>query len=94
MLTGNTTVQRVSHTIDAEFQDSLIMLDPVRGKYLALNAVGRRIWQLLEEPTTVDRLSATLLMEFDVPPTTCLDETRQLLERLSALELLQIDSHG
>jgi hypothetical protein len=91
MLTGSTTVQRVDHTIDAVFQDSLLLLDPVGGKYMELNPVARRIWQLLETPTTVDHLCSTLTSEFNVPSSACLEETQQLLEKMQALELLKID---
>ncbi len=88
---SNTKVQRANHTISAEYHDSLIMLDPVRGKYLELNPVAKRIWELIEEPITVDDLASILLKEYNVPFQRCFEETREILEKMMALELLQAD---
>jgi hypothetical protein len=51
-------------------------------RYYGLNRVGRRIWELLEEPTTVAALCARLVREFDVAPERCADEVLGFLGSL------------
>jgi hypothetical protein len=41
------------------------------GRYYGLNAVGRRIWELLEKPMTVAEICARLCEEFEVDAQSC-----------------------
>ena len=63
--------------------DELVMLDEIRGKYLNLNPVAARIWELLETPTSPGELCAVLMAEFDVTERVCRSHTLEFLEDLS-----------
>lgn len=62
-----------------------VMLNVNANRYHGLNAVGARIWELLETPRTVSELCGLLLEEFEVDAETCratvLDFANELLER-------------
>ena len=47
-----------------------------------LNPVGKRIWELIQQPVQVSQVRDTLLQEYDVEPDRC---TRELLELLNDL---------
>ena len=51
--------------------DDLVMLSVEAGRYYSLNAVGRRLWELLEQPRTISDLRAAINAEFDVDKETC-----------------------
>jgi hypothetical protein len=51
--------------------DQAVMMSAERGCYYSVNAVGRRIWELLERPRTVDELRDALCAEFEVDAQTC-----------------------
>jgi len=46
----------------------LVILAVGRGKYYGLNAVGARVWELIQETRSVGSLQQELLVEFDVTP--------------------------
>ncbi len=53
----------VSRVLDGE----AVLLDLASGKYLGLNAVATRVWELLGEGQAFGAVRAALLDEFEVP---------------------------
>jgi hypothetical protein len=51
--------------------DEVLMMSNTTGRYYGLNAVGRRIWELLEKPMTVAEICARLCEEFEVDAQDC-----------------------
>ena len=47
------------------------MMSIEAGRYYGVNAVGARIWELLESPKTIEQLCAQICAEFDVDAQTC-----------------------
>ena len=68
--------------ISAKVGDEIVMMSAEEGKYIGLNDVGARIWELLDEPRTVEALEAALLVEFDVTPEVCRTEVDAFLQSL------------
>ena len=60
------------------------MMSIEKGRYFGVNAVGARIWELLETPQTVEQLCARLCAEFEVDAQTCeaavVEFTRNLID--------------
>ena len=54
--------------------------------------IGSRIWQLVEQPRTVDSLCAQLVREFDVDAETCRTEVFALLADLRTEKLIRLSS--
>lgn len=81
-------VSRSARPHTAVAGDELVMLDPEAGRYFGLDPVGRRIWELLERPTTVSALCSALMTDFAVDAETCQGDVLRLLEQLAAAELL------
>ena len=51
--------------------EEMVMLSADAGRYYSLNAVGRRLWELLETPRTRAELRAAICAEFEVDDVTC-----------------------
>ena len=49
------------------FADEAVILDLRDGVYYGLDAVGARIWRLLERPISIHDLREAIVSEFDVP---------------------------
>jgi hypothetical protein len=77
-----------SHAISGRLQDELVMMDTDKGKYFALNPVATRIWDLLEQPLSVDELCGSLLDEYDVEPEKCHSEVVKYLDQMEKLGLV------
>ena len=48
-----------------------IMMSIISGRYYGVDAVGARIWDLLERLKTVGELCSQILVEFEVDEQTC-----------------------
>lgn len=59
------TVQRDDKLMAAAIDDELVILSMAGNNYLALDPIGRRIWELLEEPSRVDELCCLLSKEYN-----------------------------
>ena len=82
------TYSRNPETISGALHDQLVMMDIQQGKYFALNPVATRIWELLENPLTLDALCQTLLHEYDVTPEQCRLDVQEHLSEMRKLGLV------
>ena len=85
MIGLDTTVRRNADILHAAVDsDQAVMVSIDAGHYYGVNAVGARIWELLETPRTVEQLCAQICEEFDVDAQTCeaavLEFTRDLID--------------
>ena len=83
-------VSRTGEFISTKMDDDTVMMSIEQGKYFGLDAVGSRIWDLLESPTKVHDLVTTLVAEFEVTPDTCKKDVITFLDTLHQKEMLEI----
>jgi PqqD family protein of HPr-rel-A system len=83
-------VARRAEPLTATVDGELVMLDPRTGQYFALDAVGLRVWELLEQPRSVAALCEALQGEFDVSPEACRRDVLAFLGQLQKAELLDV----
>jgi hypothetical protein len=80
----NTKLSRNTDILHAPVGTEAVMMSIEAGRYYGVNAVGARIWELLETPHTVEQLCALICDEFDVDAHTCeaavLEFTRDLID--------------
>jgi hypothetical protein len=58
--------------------------------YYGLNPVGARVWNLIQQPTTVRELRDTLAGEYEVELENCERDLLDLLEKLRAEGLIEV----
>ncbi len=75
----------VSRVLDGE----AVLLDLASGKYLGLNDVATRVWELLGEGQTLAAIRAALLDEFDVAPEVLDGDLERLLGDMQARGLIR-----
>ena len=81
-LTLESKVVRSTAVMTSPVDDELVMMALESSQYFGLNRVGRRIWELLETPTTVAAVCVQLVKEFAVEPQQCADEVLAFLTAL------------
>ena len=64
---ANTTIVRKEGLSHAAVDDEVIILNMATNSYVALDATGRKIWDLLDKPVTVDHLCNKLSQQFSAP---------------------------
>ncbi len=72
---------RNEQIIDGELDDNQVMMHLEKGQYFGLNPVGKRIWELIEQPKTMEEITQILLYEFDVKKNQCEKEVEAFLNR-------------
>jgi hypothetical protein len=76
--------------LSSELEGEAVILDLSSGVYFGLNAVGARIWELIQDGRDLRAVRATLLEEFDVPPDRCEADLMQLVRRMAANGLVNV----
>ena len=90
-LTAQSLVARSPEQVSADLDGKTVLLSVENGEYYNMNAVGSRIWSLLETPLTVAELVTHLTDEFEIDAEICQQEAITFLEQLSKNKLLQIE---
>jgi hypothetical protein len=77
--------------VSCDLDGEAAILDLKEGIYYGLDPVGSRIWDLLQEPTTVDEILKVLLDEYDVELEECRKDVCDLIGELSDNGLVMIN---
>ena len=80
---------RNNNIIDGKLDDHQIMMHLEKGKYFGLNPIGKRVWELMEQPKTMDELIFVLLSEYDVSENQCRQEISDFLHKAITLDIIR-----
>jgi hypothetical protein len=69
------------------------ILNARTGMYYGLDAVGARVWSLIQQPRTVQNVREALLSEYDVDPDRCECDLLALLNQFLAEGLIEVEDH-
>ncbi|MBI2864744.1 MAG: PqqD family protein [Chloroflexi bacterium] len=83
-------VVRVAGLQTAPVQDDLVILDLERDEYVALDAVGRNIWEMIETPRSLEDICRQLSKEFDAEPEELAADVRAFVEELVGSGLVRV----
>lgn len=70
-------------------QGEVIMLDLDTDRYLSLNGVGTRIWQMLTQGMTGQQIVQQLVQEYDVSLPAAERDVTTFLQQLAEMEIIQ-----
>src|SRR5687768_17705101 len=90
-LSPSLTVVATRKQVACALGEEVVILELNSGKYYGLNAVGARIWNLIQEPRIVSDILDTILNEYDVEPDRCGRDLLALLQDLAAHGLMEIE---
>jgi len=71
---------RSADVVGTDVADETVLLNTASWTYLSFDAIGARIWALLERPQSVDSLVAALMVEFSVDEATCRGDTLSFVQ--------------
>lgn len=82
-------VSRAADMLFSRVDDELLTIDEQAGYFYAMNESAGRVWELIEEPTSVNAVCAQLCREFTVDEAICLWAVLQVLHGLHEAGLVQ-----
>lgn len=84
------TIARNEEIIFSDMGDETVMMSIDKGEYYGLDPIGRRIWELLENPGQVSAVCDTLCQEYNVTPEQCARDVLAFLDQLFKKEIIKI----
>ena len=75
-------IERKGDWLSARVGDEVMMMSIEHGKYIGVNEVGARIWELIEKPSDIATVCTELQREFAVSPEDCEAEVRTFLSEM------------
>jgi hypothetical protein len=91
-LSSHSLIVAASNQLAASIGGDTVILELVAGRYYGVDAVGARIWQLIQEPIAVGDVWRTLVSEYDVDPVRCEADLLGILEEMIAARLVEVRS--
>lgn len=72
--------------------EEAVILNIKDGEYYELNPVAARVWEIIKEPTGMDEIAAIILDEYDVGKEELEQDLHELMQDLSARNLVDIQN--
>ena len=94
MLSENTIVVAGKEQIATEMGDDVVILGLKTGAYYGLSAVGASIWKAIQQPSSIAQIREAIMDEYDIDAEQCTRDILELLERLTAEGLVDVQSDG
>jgi hypothetical protein len=82
------------HVLSQEVSGETVLLDLESEHYFGLDAVGTRIWQLIQQSGDLREVAATLLAEYEVEEDRLLADLEALLGEIERLGLVTLTPRG
>ena len=79
---------RSSDLVAADMDGDTVMMSIENGEYYGISGVGSRVWELLENPVTLETIVSTICAEFDVDQQTCQTDMTRFLDELETHDLV------
>ncbi len=89
-LSMSTSVVAVKDQVSSDLGGEVAILHLKAGTYYGLDAVGARIWDLIQKPRTVGEVRDVLVSEYEVAPDRCESDLIALLQRLADEGLVEV----
>jgi PqqD family protein of HPr-rel-A system len=71
-------------------ENEVVLFDLQSGRYYGLEAVGARIWELIQEPKSVAELQQAIAAEYEVDATRCEQDLIAFLQALLERQLIEV----
>lgn len=90
MITTESYIKRNNEVFASEIDEEVVMMNLKTGKYYGMDAIGSRIWELIEEKIQVKKVIETLLEEYDVSEEQCRKDVLAFFDELNAQNLVDV----
>ncbi len=85
-----TTVVAVLDQVSCRLDDETVLLELEKGTYYGLNSVGTVIWDLIQQPQSIEAVYSTVLGKYNVDPEACKRDVLRLIEELRGAGLVEL----
>ena len=83
-------ITRAETCMVAPMENELVVVSMASNEYVALDEIGRVIWELLETPVCVDTLCAQLAEKYAISPEQIRADVLPFLQELQKVSLIEV----
>jgi hypothetical protein len=85
VLTATSVIRRNGDWLTAQIGEELVMMNSQSGRHIGLTESGRRIWEILETPSTIGQVCTVLAGEYDAGAEEMAADVESFLHELAGL---------
>jgi len=89
-ITLDTYIKRNNEVFASQIDDEVVMMNIQSGKYYGMDAIGSRIWELINEKIQVQQVVDQLLEEYEVSEERCQSDVLEFLDELKENKLVEV----
>ena len=89
---AETVVKAAPGQMSCDLAGEAAILNMATGIYYGLDPIGARIWELIEQPTSVSKVRDALLEEYEVEPAVVEGDIKALLSDMASHGLVEVVS--
>jgi Coenzyme PQQ synthesis protein D (PqqD) len=93
-LSLHSIVVAAKEQVSCSLGEEAAILNMKNNVYYGVDAVGSRVWKLLQQPQTIRAICDAMLNEYDVEPDRCERDLLELLEQMRAEGLIEIEAES
>jgi len=87
-----TTVVAAPDQVSTRLDDETVLLELNKGTYYGLNSVGSVIWELVQQPKSIENVYFAVLNQYSVDSETCGRDVLRVIEELEGAGLVELKS--
>jgi hypothetical protein len=92
-LDQSATIVASSEQVSCELAEEVVILNLRNGEYYGLNEVGAKIWNLIQEPRTLDSVVENIMRDYpEVDSEQCAADVREIVEQFIEADLVTLAS--
>jgi hypothetical protein len=85
----NSLIVATQNQVSANLSDEIVILNLTSGIYYGLDPLGAKIWDMVQQPSSVPAILEAVLAEYDVAADRCETDILALLEQLQEAGLIE-----
>ncbi len=86
----DTTIVASTDQISGDLSGEVVVLNLKNGTYYGLEDVGNRVWELLQQPTTLRNVQTAIVDEYDVESDVACHDVQELVNSLVTEGLVEV----
>ncbi|PAU74734.1 PqqD family peptide modification chaperone [Halomonas salipaludis] len=89
-ISSTTLLKRNPDMVAANIDGDVVMMGVDQGQYYGITGVGSRVWELLENPVSIDGITEVICQEYETDPATCREDMSKFVNDLIKIDLIEV----
>lgn len=94
MLSESSIVTQAKEQVSVDLDGETVILNLKGGIYYGLKEAGAVIWEMLQEPISVEKIRDAILAEYEVEADRCKNDLLALLQKMTDAGLVEVNNEA